>query len=378
MNSQRGKASTNASKNVNTSVTKSNARGNGKRRTNNRQRKRNGNNNFNSSDFQKQSSVGAAYSTTMKQSGPTINRVSLNSTRIKHRELIGNIIGDSVYTIKGAYALNPGQFGSFPWLAGQAAGWEKYRFNSLKFHLLTRCGTSVPGSLMMFPDYDAADTAPGSEFLASSYSGFIEGAPWKDLSCSLDPQMMGGIKFIRTGALPASTDIKTYDCGNMFIAVTDGTAVNWSKSYVEYDVTLFNPTNSPVGPAEVGTLFGNTSCDSTHPFGLEQDIVTTGDLIIAVDSANNLKIFANNCTPSVEYAVTISIIGTVISAFDLSTTGATTQTYYTSIKSGALLGLMYYTFIATSSQPVLTLAITATTVTSCRADWHTIPLGTGF
>jgi len=157
--------------------------------------------------------------------------------------------------------LNPGMSSTFPWLSTQAQAWESYRFNKLRFCAYTRCATSVPGSLMLIPDYDAADAAPATEQIASSYEDVEEGVPWKDSCAVLKPAAMhalGPRKFIRQGALSANQDIKTYDAGSLFVGTTDGTAVNWSKLWVEYDVTLFTP-QLPSGGAYVGTMLHTQS-----------------------------------------------------------------------------------------------------------------------
>jgi hypothetical protein len=139
---------------------------------------------------------------------------------------------------------------TFPWLSIQSQAWERYRFNSLKFEYFTRTGSGTPGSVMLVPDYDPADSAPISEQVASSYEDVVEDAPWKDMCCSLKPSSLhalGPSKFIRSGTLLANLDIKTYDSGNLFVCTVDGTAVNWGKLWVEYDVTLMTPQLHPAG-----------------------------------------------------------------------------------------------------------------------------------
>lgn len=206
-----------------------------------------GESSFQSSE--KQRSVAAAYATGQRTRQPRIMSRG-DSVRIVHRELIASVVGSDVFSVQQAFALNPGLASSFPWLATQAQSWERYRFNSLKFCYYTRTGSNVPGSVMIVPDYDAADSAPVSEQIASAYSDVAEDAPWKDIECNLRASALhalGPTKFIRTGALSANQDIKTYDAGNLFLIVTDGTAVSWGKLWVEYDVELITPQLNPSG-----------------------------------------------------------------------------------------------------------------------------------
>jgi hypothetical protein len=179
---------------------------------------------------------------------------SRDQVRIIHRELVGSVTGSTAYTTALSVALNPGLSASFPWLASQAQSWERYRFNKLRFCYYTRTGSNVPGSVQMVPDYDAADAAPASEQIASTYEDVEEDAPWKDICCELRPSALhalGPSKFIRTSALnvlgAANQDIKTYDAGNFFLNTIDGTNVNWGKLWVEYDVTLMTPQLPPGG-----------------------------------------------------------------------------------------------------------------------------------
>lgn len=223
-----------------------------------------------------QRSAAAAYSTGQSSYSPIISATN-TSSRIQHRELVGSVIGTAAYNVTstngiGQLALNPGIVASFPWLATQAVGWEQYHFNKLKFCYYTRTGSSTPGSVMLIPDYDAADAAPVSEQIASAYEDTMEDVPWKDIECILNPAAMhpdGPRKYVRTGALASNLDIKTYDVGNLFVATTDGTAVNWGKLWVEYDVTFHTPQLPPGGSASIGAFqsFYTSSPSSTNMVG---------------------------------------------------------------------------------------------------------------
>jgi len=187
--------------------------------------------------------VAAAYATGQSTRAPLV-QASRDQARIVHRELIGSMTGSGAFAVAQTIPLNPGLPAFAPWLASQAQGWERYRFNKLRFCYYTRTGSNVPGSMMLVPDYDAADAAPASEQIASSYEDVEEDAPWKDICCVLRAEALhalGPSKFIRTAPLAANLDIKTYDAGNLFACTVDGTAVSWGKLWVEYDVTLITP-----------------------------------------------------------------------------------------------------------------------------------------
>jgi hypothetical protein len=216
----------------------------------------------------------AAYATGQHTGEAKVFRSGNDTCRIVHRELLSSITGSINFTIQRAIALNPGLAASFPWLSTQAQAWERYRFNKLKFRYFIRTGSNIPGSLMMSPDYDAVDPAPLGEAIASSYQDCEEDAPWKDITCTLPQRtLMGDMKekTIRTGALAANQDIKTYDAGNLFVITTDGAdnTTGWGKLWVEYDVTLFHPQVPAGGFQSSGTLEGNTASSAADPFGTD-------------------------------------------------------------------------------------------------------------
>lgn len=214
--------------------------------------------------------VAAAYSSQQRSQAPRIN-ASRDQCRIVHRELVASVTGSVAFTVAQALALNPGLSATFPWLASQAQNWEQYRFDRLKLCYYTRTGSDVPGSVQLIPDYDAADSAPSSEQIASTYEDVSEDAPWKDISCVLRTAAMhpmGPKKFIRTGPLAANLDVKTYDVGNFFLATMDGTAVNWGKLWIEYDVTLFSPQMPPAGSgALAGQHYSTVTPTTASNFG---------------------------------------------------------------------------------------------------------------
>lgn len=231
--------------------------------------------------------VAAAYSSSQLSSAPRIF-ATRDSSRIIHRELISSITGTTNFSILAAntFALNPGLASTFPWLSTQAQGWERYRFDRLRFCYYTRTGSNIPGSVQMIPDYDAADAAPISEQVASSYEDVKEDAPWKDIECELRPSALNALgpsKFVRTGPILVNQDIKTYDAGNFFLATTDGTAVSWGKLWVEYDITLMTPQLQPNG-ANFLAVQGITTVNPTsaNMLGTQAPVAGSSNLVTVV------------------------------------------------------------------------------------------------
>jgi hypothetical protein len=236
----------------------------------------------------------------------------------------------------------------------------------VKFCYYTRTGSNVPGSMMLAPDYDASDAAPVSEVSASAYEDTVEDAPWKDIECHLaGKELMGDMeeRFVRTGTLAANQDIKTFDCGNLFACTVDGTAVNWGKLWVEYDVTLITPHVPPGGFQASGTLVaGGGSIAAATPFGAAP--VATGNLVlsgagVAVMTIGNVQIGQEIC-------ITAASTGTVISGYGAGAlTGLTLKTScFDGFPAAATSGCVCNTYTVTALNPTFTLSVTATTVTA--------------
>jgi len=280
-----------------------------------------------SSRTPKQQSVAAAYSTGQSSHLPNIQS-SATQSRIRHRELISSIIGTTNFNVGaiGTFPLNPGLSGTFPWLSTQALGWEQYHFHKLRLCYYTRTGSTTPGSILLAPDYDAADAAPDTEFVASSYQDCVEDAPWKDIVCILDEKSMhpdGDRKYIRTGVLAANLDIKTYDVGNLFVGTVDGTAVNWGKLWIEYDISFYTPQLPPTG--------GNQIFQSMKDNGINPP--TTANIL---GTTPNTVVGSGQIYTVAGEVVTFQLAGSFLVNYFVSTNaGTATQTGVPTLSAGS-------------------------------------------
>lgn len=166
--------------------------------------------------------------------------------RFTNRELIGDVNG-SVNFSTTRFLLNPGISESFPILSGESVKWEQYRFHSLKFVYLNRVGTNTSGSVILSPEYNVRDRPPTTEREAASNKDAEEGATYAPFECRLDVNSMfphGPRKLIRSAFVAG--DLNLYDVGSLYVSTTgeaDASAVG--KLWVEYDIELFVPQNSP-------------------------------------------------------------------------------------------------------------------------------------
>lgn len=209
----------------------------------NPRRKRNGN--------QGMVSAPVSQSRALISSTPNISR-KLDSITIAHREFfasVGTASASGTFEVS-TFQVNPGNQAMFPWLSSQAFGWERYRFKKLDIIYVPRCATTQAGSLILSPDYDAADEAPTSEAQACSYADAVSSVPWGAVTLKLRPEPLAGgmkSKYIRVGALKSNLDVKTYDAASLHVCRDSGGGVTpvWGKLWVDYVVELITPHTLP-------------------------------------------------------------------------------------------------------------------------------------
>ncbi len=284
--------------------------------------------------------VASSYAKGVKATKPRIQYSSTGrECRVVHKEFITNVVGSVNFTTPIQVQLNPGLVGSFPWLSNIANNFEQYRVNALRFCYMTRTGTSVPGSVLMYPDYDAADSAPLTEQIASAYAEIVEDAPWKDNMCILRPAGMhalGPRKFIRNSAVAAS-DIKTYDVGTFYLSTVDGTAVPWGKVWIEYDISFYEPQLNPQGSFIASSLQGTAGTAASL---VSAGFQSAGPLISGL--AGNV-ISLQNLIIGAEYSLTAGATASVTNCTFSSPVGLTLKNTFT------MNSLMGATYIATAS-----------------------------
>jgi hypothetical protein len=244
----------------------------------------------------KRAGAAVSYGNSEKVYAPKITYSPDGSIRIVHKELVGKILSAAVWTVSdgtgkqgvqgvlnvgGLYPglpLNPGMMSR--WLSQLTRNFEHYRFNKLRFKYKTLAATNSIGNVMLSPDYNCTDNAPGDEGQASSFVGTEEASIWNNftLDCSVSAlNRTEKAKFCRTTAVPPGQDQKTYDSGQLFVGVTDcaNTGYGIGKLWVEYDVTLMTP-QQPVQP-QISILEGHSSITPAAPFGVTPVNTTVSD-----------------------------------------------------------------------------------------------------
>jgi len=237
------------------------------------------------------------------------SRGSDQAIRVAHREYIGDVTGStSQYDLAKTVIINPG---FFPWLANIAVNYESYVFKKLEFHYVSSVSTSTSGYVCMAVDFDAADPAPGSKQQLMSYNHAVRANPWDHamFSCgSANLIKMANQRYNRFGALVANLDTKTYDLGQLFVAVGGNpTATIIGELYVDYVVEFHTPQLQDLA-AEYGVrLTCSSGVTKVTPFGTAAAVAGPNRAGITPDSTGAILNFPNAGTFKFDF----DTIGTV-------------------------------------------------------------------
>jgi len=206
-------------------------------------------------------------------SGSGSKSTSRRAQVIEEDEYIAEVNG-SVGFATTAYAINPGQQGTFPWAYKIAGLYEKYNFEMLEFYYKREVSefatNGQAGKVMLSADYDASDSAPATKQQVEDTVPHIDGMPCTpQINLRLDCSQMANqdSKYVRPGAQPANTDIKTYDAGNFYISTYGCTNTSVvGELRVRYRCRLMVPVlENPVGGA--AGLPGSSFLITSNPAG---------------------------------------------------------------------------------------------------------------
>jgi len=201
-----------------------------------------------------------------------LSSTNKSSTRLKQvieeDEYIADVNG-SVAFATTQYNVNPGQSSTFPWASKLSALFEKYHFDELEFYYRREVSeyatNGQSGKVMLSFDYDASDAPPSNKQQVLDTIPHADGMPCIPtlrLVINTNEMKQQDGWYVRTGAQPANTDIKTYDCGVLSVS-TYGCANTTpiGELRVRYRCTLHVPVLEAVGgPAnQPGSYFEITS-----------------------------------------------------------------------------------------------------------------------
>jgi hypothetical protein len=292
----------------------------------------------------------AAISQQIVTAPPTFSQMPSGGVVIRHRENVGFVTVPSVTfgTFNNtAFSMNPGLVTSFPWLSAIAQNFEQYEFLDFSVEYCSRMPTSTAGAVAIAMDYDAIDIPavtfqglmanPGA-FRSSAWNSFVFHASPGDL------QRFRAQRYVRTGAIPAASDLKTYDVGTLQIA-TDGFAAPGviGELYFAYTVRLVTPQFAEHREIEAQSLHLSSKTigqANVTPFGSFPDIY--GTLPVTVGGGNRIEF----STPG-HYFVLYTEVGPTANALNMAGSTAT-------VAMGAMLANTGDTVAWTMIQVVVT------------------------
>lgn len=227
---------------------------------------------------------------TIVNRAPQMRQLRNGNTVVAHREYLGKIQGSVGYAVT-QWSINPGIATSFPWLWQQANAYESYRFRKLKYEFINSKAGTFAGSVILGIDYDPQDPVPLSESYLQTYWGAKTGQICEPLTLGANLKALnklGPSRYVRAGNVGG--DLKTFDCGNLFCAVTDCADTSYvGRLFCEYEVELMTPQSGP----NSGTLSSRASPVSeslASPLGTSLSVV--GSLPIWWESGTTFRIGA--------------------------------------------------------------------------------------
>jgi len=317
---------------------------------------------------------------------------------VKESEYIGEVTVSNEPNFQNIYTLpcNPGQSSTFPWLYTIAKNYEKYRFLELCFFYkpeVTEYTANVnTGKVIMSADYDASDAAPANKQQMEDVDPHADGMPYQSIMLTLDPKQMfkmSDARYVRIGGLPGSTDIKTYDCANFFLAVQGQSANSLiGELHVRYTVELSVPVieDQALAPVnnQVTCLFDNTASLTTATNYQPLLAAAASTTVVNTNGCGVVNTAGSIVPPAGNYLLSVK---TVIAASGNNVTEAQmlTQKNGNIQMKGAFFqqtnGVNYVTlndsfFISCNGTDAITLAIQATFSTGTTTASTTFTLST--
>jgi hypothetical protein len=289
---------------------------------------------------------------------------------IEEDEYIGEVNGSVSFATTG-YNINPGQAGTFPWGNKISQLYERYDFNYLEFYVCSEVSAYATqgqtGVVVLSCDYDASDVAPTTKQQVEDTDPHTKPclpSVQSPIRLILDCAEMrsSDAKYVRPGAQPANTDIKTYDAGILYVSTqgNQNTTVI-GELHVRYKCTLKKPVlesavNLQGAVAHFSTLTATTAnnfAGATLQSGASPQLnsvkvgATANVITFPSGIPGNYLILANVSGATSASAIAISSVSAGASALALVTlAGAGDDTYSVSSLAGTTTSAaMVYTTV---------------------------------
>jgi len=325
----------------------------------------------------------------MKSSGdiPMMHKTS-QSVIVRHKEYLADIYSaatgsPSAFSIQ-SFPLNPGVELTFPWLCNIARNYQEYTIRGMIFHIESTSGESVAaanttlGSVMMCTNYRATSAAPTSkiELLNEFFSSDAKPSESFCHPIECDPRENPyNVQYVRSSAVPAGEDLKTYDLGTMYVATQGMQAnnVNLGELWVSYEVELRKPKATALVGA--GTTSFVSSLAGSYATG------TAFATALNTSTINSLGVVWSSAAANVTATLPVGSAGTYVLAFATPSVGAPSTNFAACTVTNANVVYGYNAFAngvtanpswVTCTFQVLDPSKVATVTIMTAAGWITI------
>ncbi len=301
------------------------------------------------------------------------------SVVFRHREYLGDV-SSSILFQSNPFAVNPGLQATFPYLSTIASAFQEYRFRGMVVEYKSTSSTVVTGAntamgtVSLVAQYRSDAPALTSKVAVLNEMWSAEGRPSDTfimpIECDPKENPMR-IQYVRTGALPAGADIKTFDLCK-FSCVTQGQQTAGTvigELWISYEVELYKPIlASGANDLNIGSyscvLSGVANATPLGTSGLTPVYDTIGigksATVISFPSGASGTYFVswsvNNSSVAVVMPVVSATNGTITSANSTPNNGATSDelswTGIISITSDSIDDVATITFGTAGTIPV--------------------------
>jgi hypothetical protein len=266
---------------------------------------------------------------------------------LEEDEYIADVSG-SVGFVTTSYPINPGQATVFPWGSKIAQLYEEYDFEYLEFYVTSEVSgyatQGQTGVVILSCDYDAADPAPTTkQQVEATNPHTIPCLPSTSvirLTIDCNNARRLDSKFVRPGAQPANTDIKTYDLGNLYVS-TQGQAntTAFGELHVRYKCWLKEQVLEVATVAGGVVHFSGTNGTTANNFATGVLQAGGTPALTGITLGTNTVIFPAGIPGN--YYLSIAIAGATSASAYSAPTGGTGVTLFNILGSGGARDAYY-------------------------------------
>ncbi|AQM36684.1 p37 [Clematis chlorotic mottle virus] len=162
---------------------------------------------------------------------------AMKTMTITKQEFLGSIHADSLIH---SLTLDPKNVRTFPHLSALAAGYNKYRFTTVRLRYSPRCSNSDCSFIAGFTT-DSSDDTPSNKYQLYGLATRFECQSSKSLL--MTPPIDKGLKFLRDCT---TDDSKLVDCGKIYYMVDGNHDGILGELFLDFTVVLSEPQYSQV------------------------------------------------------------------------------------------------------------------------------------